>query len=157
MGVILTKQGFEKIMNEVNRLKMNDRPLASKRIEETRPIGVVEDNPEYMQALENQQLIENKIAELSEILANSTIFEKHMCKNDVVSFGTTVSFVNCETDEEKKYTIVSVYESDIKNGLISYEAPFVKNMIGLRVGDFFEFNEIEYEITNIDYSVLKVE
>lgn len=157
MSIILTKQGFDKINNELNRLKTNDRFLASKRIEETRPIGVVEDNPEYMQALEAQQMIENKIAELSDILANATIFEKNMGKTDKVSFGTTVTFVNCDTDEEKCYTIVSPYESDINNGFISYEAPFVKNMMGLQIGDVFDFNNIDYEIISIDYSVLRFE
>ena len=61
MRILLTRNGFEKLTNELNRLIWEERPKASKMIEETRPIGVVEDNPEYMQAMATQELIENKI------------------------------------------------------------------------------------------------
>lgn len=155
MSIMLTKQGFDKINNELKKLITVDRPLACQMMEESRPVGVVEDNPEYMQAVDNQNRIEKRILDLRQIIDNCIIFEKNMCKPNEVSFGATVQFVNCETNVMKEYTIVSIYESDISKGFISVEAPFIRNILGMYVGDMFEFNDNDYIITNITYSLLK--
>lgn len=157
MSIILTKTGFSKIRDELSHLVTVDRPAISLRIEETRPIGVVEDNPEYLQAINAQMVIENRITTLSDILGEAMVFEKTMCKEDTVAFGTTVHFVNYDTEEEKRYTLVSIYESDVAKGLISCESPFARAMIGLHSGDTFDFNDVEYEILNIDYLPLVFE
>lgn len=154
MSIMLTKQGFEKINDELKRLIQDERPVACQMVEDTRPVGVVEDNPEYEQAIENQDRLERKIFELTQIIHNCIIFDKSMCQQNKVSFGATVNFVDCDTDEMKQYTIVSIYESDISKGLISIEAPFVRSMMGTEVGETFEFNEKEYLITDINYSLL---
>lgn len=155
--MIITKQGYDKLANELKKLINVDLVDASHQLEETRPIGVSDEFPmEYLQALDNQNRIEKKIIDINEILANSIIYNSSMIKkspngNYLVGFGASVSFVNCDDDVEKTFTIVSSYESDINNGFISIEAPLVKEMINLKVGDFFEFNEIEYVISNIQY------
>jgi transcription elongation factor GreA len=155
--MIITKQGYDKLANELKKLINVDLVDASHQLEETRPIGVSDEFPmEYLQALDNQNRIEKKIIDINEILANSVIYNSSMIKkspngNYLVGFGASVSFVNCDDDVEKTFTIVSSYESDINNGFISIEAPLVKEMINLKVGDFFEFNEIEYVISNIQY------
>lgn len=155
MSIMLTKQGFDKINDELKKLITVDRPLACQMMEDSRPVGVVEDNPEYMQAVDNQNRIEKRILDLRQIINNCVIFEKNMCKPNEVSFGATVQFVNCETNEMKEYTIVSIYESDINKGFISIEAPFIRNIKGMNVGEMFEFNDNEYIITDITYSLLK--
>ena len=155
MSIMLTKQGFEKINNELKKLIEVDRPIASQMLADTRPVGVVEDNPEYLQAIDNQDRIEKKIMDLRNIINDCVIFTKEMCKPNVVSFGATVKFVNCDTNEIKQYTIVSMYESDINNGLISVQSPFIRSMFGARIGEYFEFNDAEYLIIDINYSLLK--
>ena len=155
--MIITKQGYDKLANELKKLINVDLVDASHQLEETRPIGVSDEFPmEYLQALDNQNRIEKKIIDINEIIANCIIYNSSMIKkspngNYLVGFGASVSFVNCDDDVEKTFTIVSSYESDINNGFISIEAPLVKEMINLKVGDFFEFNEIEYVISNIQY------
>lgn len=151
MSIMLTKQGYEKIINELHKLIDIDRPLACKMMEESRPVGVIEDNPEYMQALDNQNRIDKKIVDLRNIINNCSIFEKPKTKPSEISFGVSVKFINCNTDEIKEYKIVSVYESNINNGLISIESPFVRNIIGMEIGEMFEFNDIEYEIIDLNY------
>jgi transcription elongation GreA/GreB family factor len=93
--------------------------------------------------------------DLSQILSDCMVFEKNMCKDNEISFGATVQFTNCDTDEVKIFTIVSVYESDISKNLISIEAPFVRSMLGLKIGDYFEFNDNEYIINDIRYDLLE--
>lgn len=155
MSIMLTRQGFEKINDELRHLIQFERPIACQMIEETRPVGVVEDNPEYTQAIDNQNRVEKKILDLTEIVHNCIIFDKSMCQPNKVSFGATVKFVDCDTDDMKEYTIVSIYESDISKGLISIEAPFVRSMMGTMIGEIFEFNDKEYLITSIEYNIVK--
>lgn len=153
MSIILTQSGYNKLNAELNHLLKVERPSACQFIEDTRPIGVVEDNPEYMQALDNQCRIDKRIHDLTSILADSMIFTSNMAKPNTVSFGATVEIINEDTDETKIYTIVSVYESDISRGLISIESPFVRSMLGNMVGDEFEFNDNYFIINNISYSL----
>jgi transcription elongation factor GreA len=136
----------------LNDMKYIDQPKVASYIDECRQIGALDDNTEYYQALESADRLNKKINELVSILNQSVIFNESMKQDDTVTFGSTVSFKNCETEEIKTYTIVSIYDSDVEKGLISIDAPFIKEMIGLHTGDFFTFNDKEYEITNIHYS-----
>lgn len=153
MAIIITQQGYKNLTEELHRIIRDERPIAYKMLEETRPIGVSDEfPPEYMQALDYQNRVEKRINDLQEVLQDCRIFEKTMIKDTaVIGFGATVSYVDINTDKSFKYTIVSVYESNIENGLIAVQAPLVKEMLGLMVGDTFEFNNSEYEITDIDY------
>lgn len=155
MGVMLTQAGYDRLTNELRHLVSVDRPKAYQFVEDTRPIGIVEDNPEYMQAIAEQNKIEKKINDLTELLSQSSIFSKCMCRENIVSFGATVEIIDLESDEIKHYTIVSSYESDIPNGLISIQSPFVKNILGMTVGDEFDFNDREYVINDINYQILE--
>lgn len=155
MGVMLTQAGYDRLTNELRHLVSVDRPKAYQFVEDTRPIGIVEDNPEYMQAIAEQNKIEKKINDLTELLSQSRIFSKCMCRENIVSFGATVEIIDLESDEIKHYTIVSSYESDIPNGLISIQSPFVKNILGMTVGDEFDFNDREYVINDINYQILE--
>ena len=146
MGVMLTQAGYDRLTNELRHLVSVDRPKAYQ---------FVEDNPEYMQAIAEQNKIEKKINDLTELLSQSRIFSKCMCRENIVSFGATVEIIDLESDEIKHYTIVSSYESDIPNGLISIQSPFVKNILGMTVGDEFDFNDREYVINDINYQILE--
>jgi transcription elongation GreA/GreB family factor len=150
--MILTKKCFDELSNKLNNLRYVEQPRASKLIEESRPIGCFEDKPEYFQALEEQSQINKKIVDIQTILTNSVIFTKEMIKPDTVGFGATVTIYNTTTEQEHNYTIVSMYDSDISKGFISIDAPIIKNAIGLHTGDYFDFRDDEYEITNISYS-----
>lgn len=152
MTIMLTHKGFTRLLDELAVLKTVDRPRVTQRIEEVRPIGVVEDDPEYMQALEAQDMIDKKILEMTNILKDCQVFEKTMCQDDKVTFGSTVEIEDCDTHVLKRFTIVSVWESDVNEGRLSCEAPIVRQMIGLNTGDIFEFNNREWEITHISYN-----
>ena len=100
MGVMLTQAGYDRLTNELRHLVSVDRPKAYQFVEDTRPIGIVEDNPEYMQAIAEQNKIEKKINDLTELLSQSRIFSKCMCRENIVSFGATVEIIDLESDEE---------------------------------------------------------
>ena len=85
--------------------------------------------------------LKEKINDLQLILSDCVLWDKSMISYNSygdykVGFGATVTFVNTETNVNKTYTIVSTYETDINNGLISIQAPFVKEMLGLTFNDY---------------------
>lgn len=152
--MILTKQCYDKLAQQLYVLNHDEIPAAARYMEECRQSGSLDDNPEYYAALQALDRLNKKADDLSETLKSATIFSSSMAEKDVVGFGTTVEFENCETNKRKKYTLVSIYDSDLENGLISIESPFAKEMIGLKVGDFFTFNDADYEIISICFSSL---
>ncbi len=151
--MIITKQGYEKLQKEINHLLQNDLQSAIKLLEDTRPYGVSDEfPPEYLQAIDNMNIIEKKISDLQELYSSATIFVKSMIKNtNIVGFGATVKIENIESGKVSQYTLVSSYESDVKQGLISVESPMVKEMFGLSVDDEFEVNNQDYVILDITY------
>lgn len=154
MSTILTEKCFKTLSDRLSTLKYSDAPKAAEYLEECRVNGSLDDNPEYYHALEDLSSINNRIDELTLVLNNAIIFNDSMKVENTVTFGSTVTFIKTDNNKEKKYTIVSIYDSDVNNGLISINAPFAKEMLGCHTGDYFYFNDDEYIITNIDYSSL---
>lgn len=152
--MLMTKKCYNNIANKIYDLRYKDAPRVAERINECRSNGSIDDNPEYYQAIDEMDRLNKKIDELSSVLSTSTIFTNEMKKIDTVTFGTIVEFENIETGKRKKYTILSEYDSDVNNNIISMTAPFTKEMLGLHSGDYFVFNDNEYVITNICYSSL---
>lgn len=155
MTVLLTNRGYDKLRNKLDKLIKEDWVEATQMIEDTRPIGVSDEfPPEYMQALDIQNRVERKIADLQKLLNDCMIFTSNMVQydknhNKMVGFGTKVNILDTKTNKEKTYSLVSIYESDIDNGYMSVSAPFAIEMKGLVEGDTFEFNNIEYEILKV--------
>jgi transcription elongation factor GreA len=149
MARIITKECYNMIVDKIKHLRNNEINPLSEHVDECRLNGSLEDNPEYYSSLERLNALYIKLDELNDILNTSQLFTRKMLKEDTVTFGTTVRFVNCDTDVEKEYTLVSIYDSDISKGYISSESPFAKEMLGLHTGDTFSFNDDEYEIINI--------
>lgn len=149
MKRIITRECYDMLVEKIENLKYNEINKLSEHVDECRLNGSLEDNPEYYSALDRLNILYAKLDELNDIINSSIMFDRNMLVDDTVTFGTTVKFVNCDTEEEKEYTIVSIYDSDISKGYISSESPFAKEMLGLHTGDTFSFNDDEYEILNI--------
>ena len=152
--MLLTQKCYNNMADTLYKLRYVEAPKIAEHIDECRSNGSIDDNPEYYQALEDMNRLNKKIDEVASVLATATIFTDNMKKDDTVTFGSTVTFVNAETDKKITYTILSEYDSDVSNGIISVNAPFTKEMLGLHCGDYFCFNDNEYIITNICYSSL---
>lgn len=152
--MILTKQCYDKLSKQLFYLQYTEIPEAARYLEECRQTGSLDDNPEYYDALQALDTLNRKALSLNETLNSATIFSESMVQEGIVGFGSTVEFKNCETDEIKKYTLVSIYDSDVSKGFISIDSPFAKEMIKLQVGDFFTFNDNDYEIISICSSSL---
>lgn len=131
----MTKQGYESITGELNNLKSVERPATLIAIEEARQLGDLKENAEYHAAREKLKIIDAKIAELNDTITKAIIIDPATLPHDRVSFGSTVELVDVESGEEITYTIVGSTESDPSNGLISFNSPLAKQLLGKMEGD----------------------
>ena len=151
----MTLFGYEKLQAEVKDLKEVKRPGVVKAIEEALEHGDLKENAEYHAAKEMQKNIDNRLAELQEILGNAQIVDPKELQHSKVSFGSTVVMTDIDTDEEVKYTIVGGCESNPDIGLISFNSPLAKQLLGKEEGDEVKVRlpggEKEFEIDEVKY------
>ena len=131
----VTKQGFEALKQELEKLKKVERPQNIKAIEEARAHGDLSENAEYAAAKDRQGFIEGRIGELEFKLANIDIINTDKLPKDRAVFGSKVVLENIETGEDVSYQLVGPDESDIENGRISVSSPLGKAIIGRKPGD----------------------
>ncbi|MGC9965177.1 MAG: transcription elongation factor GreA [Syntrophobacteraceae bacterium] len=131
----ITKMGYEKLKNELQRLQREERPAVIKAIEEARAHGDISENAEYEAAKDKQGIIEGKIQELNDRLANSQIVDLPQAVNGKIIFGCKVIVEDLETGEVNSYRLVGPYEADVQAGTISISSPIGKALIGREEGD----------------------
>jgi transcription elongation factor GreA len=155
MNFPITITGFTKMKAEIEDLKSVQRPAVIKAIAEAREHGDLKENAEYHAAREKQSFIEGRIIDLEDKLARAQIVDASKISDTKVRFGATVSLFNIANDREEKYQLVSEYEADLSNGLISMTSPIARGLIGKEAGDEIEIatpmGKKSYEIVNIEY------
>jgi transcription elongation factor GreA len=153
MSIPMTKEGYEKMKEELMRLKKVDRPKNIADLAEARAHGDLSENAEYSAAKEKQGFIEGRIKELEGKMADANIISTKNLSTEKVVFGTTVHLIHSETGEDKKYRLVGTEEADLKLGKVSVQSPIGKSLIGHRVGEFIKVvtpvKTVEYEIVKI--------
>ena len=150
----LTKEGEIFIKEKLSNLKFVERPQISQAIAEARAHGDLKENAEYHAAKELQGLIEAKITEMENALANAQVIDvKEIPETGRVIFGSTVMVYDIENDKEIKYKIVGNLESDPDKGQISIDTPIAKGLVGKFVDD--EIN-IQTPSGNLKYEILEV-
>jgi transcription elongation factor GreA len=131
----VTKEGYETLKKELEKLKRVERPENIRAIEEARSHGDLSENAEFAAAKDRQGFIEGRISELEYKLANSDIIEPDKLKKDKAVFGSRVLLENIETGQDVEYQLVGPDESDIEKGRISISSPLGKAILGKRPGD----------------------
>jgi transcription elongation factor GreA len=150
----LSKEGYEKLDNELKDLKTRGRKEIAQEIAEARAKGDLSENAEYDAAKEAQGYLEKRIAELENTLATSTIIDEKDINTSKAYLLSTVTILNKKTEKEMKYTLVSKDEADFKQGKISVDSPIGKAILGTEVGDTVKVKVpaglLELEIVNIE-------
>ena len=144
--------GYEKLTEQLRTLKA-ERPLVVDAIEEARAHGDLSENAEYHAAKERQGQIEASIADLEDKLSRAQIIDPTTLSGDKIIFGATVTLLD-EDDNPVKYQIVGQAEADAKAGMISYNSPLGRALIGRQVGE-----DVEVTVPSGDkfYLVEKIE
>ena len=131
----MTLVGYNKVTNDLEFLKSVERPETVIALDEARQLGDLKENAEYHSAKEKLKLIDVQIAELSNTISKAVIVDPSSLPHDRVSFGSTINLVDVETDDEFTYTIVGGVESNAEKGMISFNSPLAKQLMGKEEGD----------------------
>ena len=131
----ITKEGLEKLRQELHKILTVERPKNIKAIEEARSHGDLAENAEYHAAKERQSFLEAKINELEMAISRSEVIEIDKEPAERIVFGTTVELRNIVNNQNVIYQLVGQYESDPEDGKISVTSPLGKALIGNEEGD----------------------
>lgn len=134
----MTPEGHSRLVNELKRLKSEERPAVIKQIADAREHGDLSENAEYHAARERQSFIEGRILELEDKLARAEVIDIAKQNGSKVMFGARVRLVDEDTDEEQSYRIVGPEEAEIENGLLSINSPVAQALLGKEAGDTVE-------------------
>ena len=127
----ITIQGFEKLKEELEKLKKTKRPEIIKAIAEARGHGDLKENAEYHAAKEEQAKIESRVIEINDLIARANVVDvTKLEKKDNVIFGSTVDLINLDNNERKTYKIVGKDEADMTKNYIYFGSPIGKTIIG---------------------------
>ena len=135
----LTREWYDKLINELQELKQEKLPAVLERLAEAKAMWDLSENFEYKSAMEDKDFINSRIAEITNLIADVEIVEKekYIKKSDkVVDFGSKVTVSIEDDDKEYQVSIVGTWEIGIEDGLkISFESPLGQAIRGKKVGD----------------------
>jgi transcription elongation factor GreA len=136
--VPMTAAGYDRLQEELKRLKSVDRPAIIRAIAEARDHGDLSENAEYHAARERQSFIEGRVLELEDKIARAEVIDVSKLSGKVVKFGATVTLADEETDEKVVYQIVGEDEADIAQRRLSVTSPLARALIGKTIGESVE-------------------
>lgn len=150
---ILTKDGAEKLKEELNRLINVERPQIIEALASARAQGDLKENADYDAARNRQGEVEGRIKEIEKILANAKIVREATNNDKVVGIGSKVTIKASNERSEDTYTIVGTVEADPINNKISNESPLGIALCGHRVGDEIEVRgKVNYKVKILNIS-----
>jgi transcription elongation factor GreA len=151
----ITKEGYQRLKAEIDNLKNFERPNTIKQIAAARELGDLKENAEYHSARDRQGFIEAQIADLEEKFLRAEVIDISKLSGDKIIFGATVKLENLDNEKKVMYKLVSEFEANIDDGLISSTSPVARALIGKEVGDEVEIKTpggvINYEILEIRF------
>ena len=151
--IILTQEGYDKIVAEHDELATVKRKEVADRLKEAISYGDISENAEYDAAKNEQAELEERILKLENMMRTAEIVNEDQMSNDFVGVGSKVEIKNTSTGEIEKYTLVGTTETNPKEGKISNECPVGRNILGKKKGDVVEFEVPDgtaiYEIIDI--------
>ena len=131
----ITDDGLKKLQQELETLKTEGRADIAEKIKVARGYGDLSENSEYDEAKNEQAKLEARIVEIESMLKNVEIIEDIKGKAKTVVIGVKVKVLDVEYGDEDEYRVVGSTEADSRNGLISYESPMGKALLGKKIGD----------------------
>ena len=131
----MTAEGKEKLQAELKNLKLVKRPEVIERIKVARSFGDLSENSEYDAAKDEQSHLEDRIAQVEEMLKYAQVVDAESVDPNEVSVGKIITYTEVGTDDPETYTIVGSDESDPLNGKISNDSPIAQALLGKKKGE----------------------
>jgi len=134
----MTEEGYSKLQAEINHLETVKRPEISAQIAEARDKGDLSENAEYDAAKEAQGIMEAKLAQLKELLANARLIDESRIQTNEIQILNKVKIKNVKNNAIMTYTLVADSEANLKEGKIAISTPIAQGLLGKKVGDVAE-------------------
>ena len=151
----MTKEGDRKKMEEIAYLESVKRPEISRAIAEARDKGDLSENSEYDAAKEAQGMLEMKISQLKDLVANARIIDDSKLNKDEVQILNKVKIKNVANGMAMEYTIVADSEANLKEKKIASSTPIAQGLLGHKLGDIVEIRVpsglMKFEIVEISF------
>ncbi len=151
----MTQEGYKKKMEEIAYLESVKRPEISRAIAEARDKGDLSENSEYDAAKEAQGMLEMKISQLKDLVANARILDETKLNCEEVQILNRVTIRNVKTGAVVEYTIVADSEANLKEKKIASSTPIAQGLIGHRKGEVVEVKVpsglMQFEIIDIAF------
>lgn len=151
--VVLTKEGFKELSEELEYLSLVRREEIAERIKEAREFGDISENSEYDNAKNEQAKLEMRIDKLERELRNARVLHGSEIKTDAVGIGSTVTLKDVKKGKSFKYVVVGSAEADPANSRLSNESPVGKAIMGRKVNETVAVTtprgNVKYKITSI--------
>jgi len=148
-----TKEGLQKLKDELKHLTTVERPRISQQIGEAIDKGDLSENAEYDAAKDAQGLLETRIVHLSNIVANARIIDESQMDNSKILILSKVKIKNAANGMELTYTLVAENEADLKAKKISIDSPIGRGLLGKAVGDVAD---IEVPNGTLQFEILEI-
>jgi len=148
-----TKEGLQKLKEELDHMKSVERPRISQQIAEARDKGDLSENAEYDAAKEAQGLLEMRISKLEDVISNARILDQSQMDTTKVMVLSKVKIKNKANGQSMIYRLVSESEANLKEGKISLNSPIGKGLLGKKVG---EIAEIQVPSGKIQFEILEI-
>jgi transcription elongation factor GreA len=150
---VLSREGYEKLSEELNFLKTKKRREVANQLEFARGLGDLRENSEYETAKEAKHQLEIRIATLEAKLSNAQIIDPRDLPEGIALMGSTLELKNLGTGDIVKYTLVAQDEADFSKGKISMTSPIGKGLLGKKEKDTAE---IQIPAGKIKFEILKI-
>ena len=151
----MTKEGYKKKMEEIAYLESVKRPEISRAIAEARDKGDLSENAEYDAAKEAQGMLEMKISQLKDLVAQARIIDESKLNTDEVQILNKVKIKNVANGMTMEYTIVADSEADLKAKKIASSTPIAQGLLGHKLGEIVEIKVpsglMKFEIVEISF------
>lgn len=152
----MTLRGAEHLREELRHRKSELRPKIIASIDEARSHGDLRENAEYHAAREQHGFNEGRIQEIEAKLSNAQVIDPTtVAANGKIIFGATVALADADSGEEMRYQIVGEDEADVKQGLLSFNSPIARALIGKAEGDIVQVatpqGVREFEVVSVRY------
>jgi transcription elongation factor GreA len=152
--VILTPEGYEQLTNELDRLRTEKRREIAERIAAAREFGEIAENAEYDDAKNEQMMLEHRISQLEDRMANARVIDVKKVDTSIVSIGSVVRLRDVDARETVEYFIVGSAEANPAERRLSNESPVGKAIIGRKKGETVEVvtprgSKVKYKIMEI--------
>ena len=132
---LITKEGLDKLREEIEYLSTEKRRDVAERIKEAREFGDISENSEYDDAKNEQAMLEQRIAQLEERLRRAAVIDESHIDTDVVSVGAVVHVKDQKSGESRKFQIVGSTEANPSEHKLSNESPIGKALLGNKRGE----------------------